>query len=139
MKLYIYLIDPLKNDMFRFIHNFRTDNTLNICFVDTSKCLYEKYDLLVSLSELVYLPNSAKILKFRNTRPNSIVIKRDKEIDFEGKPQSLNEMVIEDSIAEFYSTEIFSNIMEDIFGGIIWLNRMDDIIKIILDDKDFWE
>ena len=138
MKLYIYLIDP-PNDMFRFIKNFREDNTLNICFVDTSRCLYEKYDLLVSLSELMYLPNSSKILKFRNTRPNSIVIKKDKELDFEGKPQGLNEMVIENSVAEFYSTTIFSDIMEDIFGGSIWLNRMDDIINIILDDKDFWK
>lgn len=138
MKLYIYLIDP-PNDMFRFIKNFRADNTLNICFVDTSRCLYEKYDLLVSLSELVYLPNSSKILKFHNTRPNSIVIKRDKELDFEGKLQSLNETVIENSVAEFYSTAIFSAIMEDIFGGSIWLNRMDDIINIILDDKDFWK
>lgn len=138
MKLYIYLIDP-PNDMFRFIKNFRADNTLNICFVDTSRCLYEKYDLLVSLSKLIYLPNSVKVLKFRNTRPNSIVIKRDKELDFEGKPQGLNEMVIENSVAEFYSTTIFSDIMEDIFGGSIWLNRMDDIIKIILGDKDFWK
>ena len=138
MKLYIYLIDP-PNDMFRFIKNFRADNTLNICFVDTSRCLYEKYDLLVSLSELVYLPNLVKVLKFRNTRPNSIVIKRDKELDFEGKLQSLNETVIENSVAEFYSTAIFSAIMEDIFGGSIWLNRMDDIINIILDDKDFWK
>ena len=138
MKLYIYLIDPPK-DMFRFIQNFRADNTLNICFVDTSRCLYEKYDLLVSLSELVYLPNLVKVLKFRNTRPNSIVIKRDKELDFEGKPQGLNEMVIENSVAEFYSTTIFSDIMEDIFGGSIWLNRMDDIIRTILDDKDFWK
>ena len=136
MKLYIYLIDPPK-DMFRFIQNFRADNTLNICFVDTSRCLYEKYDLLVSLSELVYLPNLVKVLKFRNTRPNSIVIKRDKELDFNGKPQGLNETVIENSVAEFYSTAIFSAIMEDIFGGSIWLNRMDDIIKIILGDKDF--
>ena len=138
MKLYIYLIDP-PNDMFRFIQNFRADNTLNICFVDTSRCLYEKYDLLVSLSKLIYLPNSVKVLKFRNTRPNSIVIKRDKELDFNGKPQSLNETVIENSVAEFYSTAIFSAIMEDIFGGSIWLNRMDDIIKIILNDKDFWK
>ena len=74
MKLYIYLIDPPK-DMFRFIQNFRADNTFNICFVDTSRCLYEKYDLLVSLSELMYLPNSSKVLKFRNTRPIFIVIK----------------------------------------------------------------
>lgn len=138
MKLYIYLIDP-PNDMFRFIKNFREDNTLNICFVDTSRCLYEKYDLLVSLSELMYLPNSSKILKFRNTRPNSIVIKRDKELDFEGKPQGLNETVIENSAAEFYSTTIFSDMMETVFGGSIWLNRMDDIINIILDDKDFWK
>ena len=138
MKLYIYLIDP-PNDMFRFIKNFRADNTLNICFVDTSRCLYEKYDLLVSLSELMYLPNSSKILKFRNTRPNSIVIKRDKELDFEEKPQGLNETVIENSAAEFYSTTIFSDMMETVFGGSIWLNRMDDIINIILDDKDFWK
>ena len=138
MKLYIYLIDP-PNDMFRFIKNFRADNTLNICFVDTSRCLYEKYDLLVSLSELMYLPNSSKILKFRNTRPNSIVIKRDKELDFEEKPQGLNETVIENSAAEFYSTTIFSDMMETIFGGSIWLNRMDDIINIILGDKDFWK
>lgn len=138
MKLYIYLIDP-PNDMFRFIQNFRADNTLNICFVDTSRCLYEKYDLLVSLSELMYLPNLVKVLKFRNTRPNSIVIKRDKELDFEVFPQNLNETVIENSIADFYSTAIFSDIMEDIFGGSIWLNRMDDIIKIILGDKDFWK
>ena len=138
MKLYIYLIDP-PNDMFRFIKNFREDNTLNICFVDTSRCLYEKYDLLVSLSELMYLPNLVKVLKFRNTRPNSIVIKRDKELDFEGKPQGLNETVIENSAAEFYSTTIFSDMMETVFGGSIWLNRMDDIINIILDDKDFWK
>lgn len=138
MKLYIYLIDP-PNDMFRFIKNFRADNTLNICFVDTSRCLYEKYDLLVSLSELVYLPNLVKVLKFRNTRPNSIVIKRDKELDFEEKPQGLNETVIENSAAEFYSTTIFSDMMETVFGGSIWLNRMDDIINIILDDKDFWK
>ena len=138
MKLYIYLIDP-PNDMFRFIKNFRADNTLNICFVDTSRCLYEKYDLLVSLSELIYLPSSSKILKFRNTRPNSIVIKRDKELDFEEKPQGLNETVIENSVAEFYSTTIFSDMMETVFGGSIWLNRMDDIINIILDDKDFWK
>ena len=138
MKLYIYLIDP-PNDMFRFIRNFRADNTLNICFVDTSRCLYEKYDLLVSLSELMYLPNSSKVLKFRNTRPNSIVIKRDKELDFEEKPQGLNETVIENSAAEFYSTTIFSDMMETVFGGSIWLNRMDDIINIILDDKDFWK
>ena len=138
MKLYIYVIDP-PNDMFRFIRNFRADNTLNICFVDTSRCLYEKYDLLVSLSELMYLPNSSKILKFRNTRPNSIVIKKDKELDFEEKPQGLNETVIENSAAEFYSTTIFSDMMETVFGGSIWLNRMDDIINIILDDKDFWK
>jgi hypothetical protein len=125
--------------MFRFIHNFREDNTLNICFVDTSRYLYEKYDLLISLSELVYLPNSIKVLKFRNTRPNSIVIKRDKELDFEVFPQNLNETVIENSIADFYSTAIFSDIMEDIFGGSIWLNRIDNIIRITLDDKDFWK
>ena len=138
MKLYIYLIDP-PNDMFRFIKNFRADNTLYICYVDTSRCLFEKYDLLVSLSELIYLPNSSKILKFRNTRPNSIVIKRDKELDFNGKPQGLNETVIENSVAEFYSTTIFSDMMETVFGGSIWLNRMDDIINIILGDKDFWK
>ena len=138
MKLYIYLINP-PNDMFRFIQNFRADNTLNICFVNTSGCLYEKYDLLISLSELVYLPNLVKVLKFRNTRPNSIVIKRGKELDFKEKPRNLNETVIENSIAEFYSTAIFSDIMEDIFGGNIWLNRMDDIIRIALDDKNFWE
>lgn len=138
MKLYIYLIDP-PNDMFRFIRNFRADNTYNICFIDTSRCLCEKYDLLVSLSELVYLPNSVKVLKFRNTRPNFIVIKKDKELDFRGKPKSLNEKIIAKSIAEFYSTDIFSDKMRTIFGGNIWFNRMDDIINIILEDKDFWK
>lgn len=141
MKLYIYLINPSvdKDDMLRFIKKFRSDNTLNICFVDTSKCLFEKYDLLISLSRIIYLPNTVEVLSFKNNRPHSIIIRKEKEVDLEVIPKKSNEVIIGDSIADFYSTDIFSDSMKTVFGGSIWLNRMDDIIKIILKDKNFWE
>lgn len=141
MKLYIYLIDPSvdRDDMFRFIKKFRSDNTLNICFVDTSKCLFEKYDLLISLSKIIYLPNTIEILSFKNDRPHSITIRKEKEVDLEVIPKKSNEVIIEDSNADFYSTTIFSDMMETVFGGSIWLNRMDDIIKTVLNDKNFWK
>lgn len=140
MKLYIYLINPSvdKDDMLRFIKKFRSDNTLNICFVDTSKCLLEKYDLLISLSRIIYLPNAVKMLSFKNDRPHFITIRKEREVDFEVIPKKPDEVIIGDSVADFYSTDIFSNMMETVFGGSIWLNRMDDIIRITLDDKDFW-
>lgn len=141
MKLYIYLINPSvdKDDMLRFIKKFRSDNTLNICFVDTSKCLFEKYDLLISLSRIIYLPNTIEILSFKNNRPHSITIRKEKEVDLEVIPKKSDEVIIEDSNADFYSTDIFSDMMKTVFGGNIWLNRMDNIIKTILDDKDFWK
>ena len=141
MKLYIYLINPSvdKDDMLRFIKKFRSDNTLNICFVDTSKCLFEKYDLLISLSRIIYLPNTIEVLSFKNNRPHSIIIRKEKEVDLEVIPKKSNEVIIGDSIADFYSTDIFSDRMKTVFGGNIWLNRMDDIIRITLDDKDFWK
>lgn len=141
MKLYIYLINPSvdRDDMLRFIKKFRSDNTLNICFVDTSKCLFEKYDLLISLSRIIYLPNTIEILSFKNNRPHSITIRKEKEVDLEVIPKKPDEVIIEDSNADFYSTNIFSDMMETVFGGSIWLNRMDNIIKTILDDKDFWK
>jgi hypothetical protein len=141
MKLYIYLINPSvdKDDMLRFIKKFRSDNTLNICFVDTSKCLFEKYDLLISLSRIIYLPNTIEILSFKNNRPHSIIIRKEKEVDLEVIPRKPDEVIIGSSFADFYSTDIFSDMMETAFGGCIWLNRMDDIIRTILDDKNFWE
>lgn len=141
MKLYIYLINPSvdRDDMLRFIKKFRSDNTLNICFVDTSKCLFEKYDLLISLSRIIYLPNTIEILSFKNNRPHSITIRKEKEVDLEVIPKKPDEVIIEDSNADFYSTDIFSDMMKTVFGGNIWLNRMDNIIKTILDDKDFWK
>jgi hypothetical protein len=125
--------------MLRFIKKFRSDNTLNICFVDTSKCLFEKYDLLISLSRIIYLPNTIEILSFKNNRPHFIVIRKEKEVDLEVIPRKPDEVIIGSSFADFYSTDIFSDMMETAFGGCIWLNRMDDIIRTILDDKNFWE
>lgn len=141
MKLYIYLINPSvdRDDMLRFIKKFRSDNTLNICFVDTSKCLFEKYDLLISLSRIIYLPNTIEVLSFKNNRPHSITIRKEKEVDLEVIPKKSDEVIIEDSNADFYSTDIFSDKMKTVFGGNIWLNRMDNIIKTILDDKNFWK
>lgn len=139
MKLYIYLINPSvdRDDMFRFIKKFRVDNTLNICFVDTSKCLFEKYDLLISLSRIIYLPNTIEVLSFKNDRPHFIKIRKEKEIDLEVIPKKPDEGIIGDSIADFYSTSIFSDMMETVFGSNIWINRMDDIIRTVLEDKDF--
>lgn len=141
MKLYIYLINPSvdRDDMLRFIKKFRSDNTLNICFVDTSKCLFEKYDLLISLSRIIYLPNTVEVLSFKNNRPHSITIRKEKEVDLEVIPKKPDEVIIEDSNTDFYSTNIFSDMMKTVFGGSIWLNRVDDIIKIILKDRDFWK
>jgi hypothetical protein len=141
MKLYIYLINPSvdRDDMIRFIKKFRSDNTLNICFVDTSKCLFEKYDLLISSGRIIYLPNTIKMLSFKNNRPHFIVIRKEKEVDLEVIPRKPDEVIIGSSFADFYSTDIFSDMMETAFGGSIWLNRMDDIIRTILDDKNFWE
>ena len=138
MKFYIYLIDLLDSGTFKFIIKFRYDNSLNICFIDTKRCLSKRHDLLVSLNQIDFLPNTFKLFNFNKSRPYIINIIKEKELDFEIKFKKPDEEIIGNSIADFYSDCKFSDEMDKIFCSNIWFNRMDEIIKITLEDERFW-
>ena len=101
MKFYIYLIDLLDSDIFKFIIKFRNDNSLNICFIDTKRCLLEKHDLLVSLNKIDFLPNTFKLFNFNKSRPYLINIIKEKELDFEIKFKKPDECQVNEFKTKF--------------------------------------
>ena len=141
MKLFIYLISNFSNEfsLVQFIKKFRKDNKLRACLFATEKLPFRDYNFLVSLDKIVFSSDSPKIFSSDNFRPYSIFIVKEKELDFKIKPPIPGEKIIDESKVEFYSDIKFSDEMNRSFGGIVWLNRMDELIDLILDDSEFWE
>ncbi len=141
MKLFIYLISSFssENSLIQFIKNFRKDNKLRACLFATEKLPFRDYNFLVSLDKINFSSDFPKIFSSNNFRPYYIFIVKEKELDFKIKPPIPGEKIIDESKVEFYSDIKFSDEMNRSFGGIVWLNRMDELIDLILDDSEFWE
>lgn len=141
MKLFIYLISSFssENSLVQFIKKFRKDNKLRACLFASEKLPFRNYNFLVSLDKIDFSSDSPKIFSSDNFRPYSIFIVKEKRLDFKIKPPIPGEKIIDESKVEFYSDIKFSDEMNRSFGGIVWLNRMDELIDLILDDSEFWK
>lgn len=141
MKLFVYLISnfPSENSLIQFIKNFRKDNKLRACLFASERLPFRNYNFLVSLDKIDFSSDSPKIFSSDSFRPYSIFIVKEKKLDFKIKPPIPGEKIIDESKVEFYSNVKFSNEMNRSFGGVVWINRMDELTNLILEDDEFWE